>query len=588
MEVSSTSRRLSGVRESENDGQPQFINHRTPVDSPVVQKRALTASRISVKKDESTSIERQEEITAAKVEQLGARLVGGVRDENVSATKVNPFRRRQLGPWLRDRPDEFDVLIFWRMDRAVRSMRDLHLLIEWAREKRKEIVFCEGPGSEYRFDFSEAEDDGSQDMAVIFATVISWAAKLEARAISERVKSSHKWLREHGEWGGGVMPYGLMPERVDGQKRGWRLVHNPDTIEVLEEIIGRVIEGEKLLPICRDLNERGVLTPRDYWDKVKGRERDTRRRWSTNSLKLILRSRALLGEWIYDGELNVDSDGEPIDRCEPITDRTQWGDLQAALDALSMGEKQKYSEENPLLGAAFCPRCGLPYYLKQDKQKGRVYTSLSCSSRSGDQHETCHQPTVSLLYALEITTQITLMQIGHYEVMRRVYVPGDDQSEEKARLENRIRDLEEEYDTRSSMTKDRYRQRMSGLEAKLKKIGANPVREASFKWVGTGTTYEQAWSSMDAAGRLKLLSDLGIRVYIGRGEGPAADQALRDLGEIGVSHRMSVVLDESQTDKLIAGVQDGSRVPKGLRVWYLQTAEAPVHELVTHNRVNAP
>ncbi|WP_346768287.1 recombinase family protein [Streptomyces sp. R301] len=100
--------------------------------------------------DETTSPERQREADdqAAAAHNIsfgeGDQLREAV-DLDVSASKISPFDRPQLGQWLA-RPDDFDALVWWRFDRAIRSMADMHKLAEWAREHRKVLVFAEGIG----------------------------------------------------------------------------------------------------------------------------------------------------------------------------------------------------------------------------------------------------------------------------------------------------------------------------------------------------------------------------------------------------------------------------------------------------------
>lgn len=72
-------------------------------------------------------------------------MVGYDTDLDVSASKT-PFEHPELGTWLA-RPDEYDVLVFWRLDRAVRSMADMSNLAAWARRRSKRLVFAEGPGA---------------------------------------------------------------------------------------------------------------------------------------------------------------------------------------------------------------------------------------------------------------------------------------------------------------------------------------------------------------------------------------------------------------------------------------------------------
>lgn len=110
--------------------------------------RALAAIRLSANHDHTTSPGRQRDANEAAADALGLNIVGWAEDLNVSASKVGPFDRPQLGDWLR-RPHEFDAIVWWRLDRAVRSMADMAELARWAKQHRKRLIFAEGPAGEY-------------------------------------------------------------------------------------------------------------------------------------------------------------------------------------------------------------------------------------------------------------------------------------------------------------------------------------------------------------------------------------------------------------------------------------------------------
>lgn len=94
--------------------------------------RGVRCVRLSVLTDETTSLERQREADDIAAAALGIDFgeVEELReavDLDVSASKVGPFDRPQLGMWL-SLPHTFDALVFWRFDRAIRSMADMHEL----------------------------------------------------------------------------------------------------------------------------------------------------------------------------------------------------------------------------------------------------------------------------------------------------------------------------------------------------------------------------------------------------------------------------------------------------------------------------
>src|SRR5690242_2684356 len=94
--------------------------------------RALIAVRLTNRTEATTSPERQLRGCKSFCEQHGWNVVGVAMDLSVSATAVPPWRRPELSHWLDDRAPEFDLVVFWRLDRFVRRVGDLNRMIEWA------------------------------------------------------------------------------------------------------------------------------------------------------------------------------------------------------------------------------------------------------------------------------------------------------------------------------------------------------------------------------------------------------------------------------------------------------------------------
>lgn len=90
--------------------------------------RGVRAVRLSVLTDETTSPERQRDACEGAAAALGIDLDGREAvDLDVSASKTTPWDRPEFGAWLH-RPDEYDAIVWWRSDRAVRSQGDMHEL----------------------------------------------------------------------------------------------------------------------------------------------------------------------------------------------------------------------------------------------------------------------------------------------------------------------------------------------------------------------------------------------------------------------------------------------------------------------------
>lgn len=545
--------------------------------------RILAAIRLSVKTDETTSPERQDAAIKIKADQLGGKIVGVASDLNVSASKVQPFLRPQLGEWLNNRAEQFDTIIWWRMDRAIRSMTDFHRLVQWAIDNKKCLVFCEGPGSEQSFDFSKVDKSNSSSLLVVIATIIAWAAEVESQAISERVTSSHAYLRKNGEWGGGRFPYGLIPERIEGKIRGWQLVHCLETYTVVRRIVDCVLRGDALRKIAKELNEEGVLAPLDWWAKYRGKKTKGIT-WKVNTLKVILQSRALLGETLFDGKLVVDENGEPVARSKAMVSEDEFIKLRSKIaERLKPNNGRRYSQSNTLLGVAFCARCGSQYYHREriSKYTQNVSRVFECAS-SSSHGVRCKQPVISVLYAQETVSRLLLTLVGKQRVTRRQYVPGDDRSEELAFLRERERILRREfYEGLFSGTEDEYFTMLRDFKSRIEEIGPEPVTEARYEYIDTGKTYNQLWPELDWQQRLDLLIELGVRVYLGREEASHAEAAYSETAENADTHSRWLVLNEPDVDQLLEDVQDGKRVKKDFRVWFNQSHERPLHEVLT-------
>lgn len=69
--------------------------------------------------DPSTSPDRQRKLIEGDP---GLNVTGWAEDLGVSAAKVPPWDRRELGEWLR-RPEDWDTLAFWKLDQLENTRR---------------------------------------------------------------------------------------------------------------------------------------------------------------------------------------------------------------------------------------------------------------------------------------------------------------------------------------------------------------------------------------------------------------------------------------------------------------------------------
>jgi len=382
--------------------------------------RALINVRLTVQTESTTSPERQIEDCKSFCELRGWEIVGTARDLSVSATAVPPWKRPELSRWLDDRAPEFDVIVFWRLDRFVRRVSDLHQMIEWAeRHGNKGLASATEP-----FDLTSPTGKAT-------ATLIATFAQMEAQAAAERVASSRAHLLTSTRWGGSSPPFGYRTYAKDGARF---LEVNPRTADVAREAAQRVIDGEPINAICRDFEERGVPAPADTYQRNKTGKDFV---WYPRTLKGILTSPTLLG-WKTRSEdvpgkkykrrvLVHDQDGRPVRVAEGVLDQEVFDRLQDTLaDSASPISRRSATARTPLLNVIKCGGCGknLQLHTTRKRRKDgtyRVTEKIRCLSRVGSR--AC--PGYVFSPDEEILAPVLRMlveAIGDVPVTRRVYV----------------------------------------------------------------------------------------------------------------------------------------------------------------------
>ncbi|MFJ4961000.1 recombinase family protein [Streptomyces sp. NPDC088729] len=508
------------------------------------QLRGVSCLRLSVRTDETTSPERQEGANQGAAAVLGIDLADRrAVDLGVSASKTTPFQRPELGAWLR-RPDDFDALVFWRFDRAIRSMDDMHELAKWARDERKMIVFAEGPGGRLVLDFRNPLDPMSQLMVTLFA----FAAQMEAHSIQERVLGAQAAMRLMPlRWRGSRAPYGYLPAPLDGG--GWTLVQDPEAVKVIERIILDLMRGETVNSIAYALNEEGILSPADHWAQFKGREIEEFTRWNTTTITRILRSEMLIGWKLSNGSPVRDSEGVPIMATrEPILTRAEFDAVGALLDKRSINNPVRKDTNALLFGIVFCSSCkGRMYLNRQEGKPGQRPTYRCGASPRG---EVCTHPlNIRADWCDEYVTREFLRILGGLEITFTRTVPGyDPQPEIDATLAEYEEHQAQQGRQKSKAAATAWQKRADALDARLAELEAREKIEARTEEIRTGRTYDEKWIKADTVARRKMLTDAGARLDIM----PGTPGGWRTLDERRVSFEVLDPFHDGAADALAA------------------------------------
>ncbi|MFB6556186.1 recombinase family protein [Streptomyces sp. NPDC056405] len=487
--------------------------------------RGLSAVRLSVLTDETTSPERQRTANHEAAAALGIDL--GDReavDLGVSASKTTPFQRPELGAWLTERVHEFDALCFWRFDRAIRSMADMSGLVEWARTHRKMIVFAEGPGGRLVLDFRNGVDLITQLIIQVFA----FAAEFEAQSIRERVTGAQAAMRLMPlRWRGSRPPYGYMPAELEGG--GWTLTPDPEAVAVIERIIAALADGKTVSAIAEKLNTEDVPSPRDYWALKKGREtggktggakgesaqRD-RFRWTPAVVTRILRNPNLLGWKMHNGAPVRDDKGAPVLLTnEPILTREEFDAVGALLDARSIDNRERKDTDALLLRVIHCDSCGSRMYLnKQARQKHPTY---KCNAHGRGVR--CDAPaSVRGDWVDEYVEREFLRSVGGLRVTSSRVIPGyDPQPEIEATAAEYEAHMASEGTQTNPVTRKLWEKRRDALDARISELLGREATPERVVTEDTGRTYADTWEEADTTKRRAMLVDAGAHLSVKRG-----------------------------------------------------------------------
>jgi site-specific DNA recombinase len=475
--------------------------------------RALVGARVSViQGPQKVSHIAQQETGSKWVAERGHQIVGTIQDLGVSAS-VNPFDRPDLGPWLTDeKAGEWDLLVFSKLDRLFRSTRDCVKFAEWAEQHSKMLVFAEdGLTLNYRDDRDKSSIDGM--MSELFVYLGSFFAQLELNRFRTRALDGHRVLRQTDRWASGVPPLGFkVVDHPSGKGKG--LATDTDGRELLHAMAGKLLDGWSFIRVAAWLNESGARTNKD---RARGVPTSS---WTVTTVIDALTSPRTQGLKLHRRETVLDGDGQPIVMAPPTFDPDHWQQIQDAAALRKQNQRSPTGSVNPMLGVGVCGRCGrslAQHYSNNSKAGGMRY--YRCARK-------CTGVFVRADIGDELLEETFLEQFGDDTVTRRVFVPGEDHSNELEQIRATIDRLRRESDAGLVVSADDervYLERMRSLIDRRTHLEDLPTRSAGWVTEETGQAYREVWPDSAAASaessalKRQLLVDKGIRFVLTSG-----------------------------------------------------------------------
>jgi DNA invertase Pin-like site-specific DNA recombinase len=183
-------------------------------------------------------------------------------------------------------------IVAWKQDRLGRRVAEVAALLDRARQLGA-VVATVTDGL-----------DTTTASGRMAAQVIAAASELESANTSTRVRRAIQARADRGDANGGPRPYGY-------RREGGTLVVESAEAEVIRNCTSRVLAGERLGTVLRDLNDRGVTT-------------STGKPWTRRSLWNTMTSGRIAGLREHDGR-------EHPGTWEAIVDRETHDALRAVL-----------------------------------------------------------------------------------------------------------------------------------------------------------------------------------------------------------------------------------------------------------------
>jgi DNA invertase Pin-like site-specific DNA recombinase len=482
-----------------------------------MQTRVLGARRLSRVKDNSTSFDRQGAAIETVARSIGGEVVAWADDPDVSAAKVEPQHRPELGPWFK-RPEEFDAIAWWRLDRAVRSMRDMAWLAGWARDNKKRLIFAEGPGG------GRLELDMTSPMSELILMILAFAAQMEVQAIQERTQGASEYLRSVGRWKGGRVPFGRMPVPHPEEGEGWWLGRHEETASIVDEMVSLVLGSKSYHAVAGWLNKAHPgVTPANHRRLMATppKKTDPALKWNPGMVSSLLRQPSLRGWMMLDGEPVRDETGEPVKMGVPLVDDETWRRLQAEMDSRESPDRQPKSDAHPLLGVLFCGVCEGKLYqgwISPGPHTKVAKRQYRCAARAHGRE--CRKPTYVTADPVDAyVEEMFLDSFGRFELVEVITIPGVDHREEIKELEETIDTLAGQLASLRGAAADAVGRQIQGRSDKLERLKAHPIVPARTEEVRTGVTYGDAWRQAKSRGDVqecrRMLLDVGLRVSVG-------------------------------------------------------------------------
>lgn len=311
--------------------------------------RACIYIRVSTEEQaqEGFSLAAQEERCKQFIESQGWEFTGTYKDEGFSAKNLERPGVQEVLQAVREK--EFDVLVVYRLDRLVRSVLDLHYVLDLLDQHN--VMF---KSTTEVFDTTTATGR-------LFISIIGSLAQWERENLAERVKLGMEKRVMEGKRGGGIAPYGFRY----GKDREL-LPYEPEAAVVRRAF--ELYKTKGIRQIVTIFNEEGI----------KNRDGN---KWKVNNIYYMIQNPVYAGHLRWNYKEGTNKPNELIlaeNTHKPIISQEEFDEAQKTLKKRSIKRSRATTTEYPFSGVLICSRCGSGFTGRIHHYKNRTVIHYRC------------------------------------------------------------------------------------------------------------------------------------------------------------------------------------------------------------------
>ena len=335
-------------------------------------------------------------------------------------------------------------VVSWKLDRLSRNRRDWNRLAELV-DGGVKLACVQDPV------------DTTTTLGSVVVDLLASMARAESANTSTRVRSANLERAEAGK----PHPSG---QRAFGYTREWTIVRSEAA--VLRKAADRLLSGDSLHAVCRDLNDRGVTTTGGN-------------RWRGFTLSRTLRSPHVAGLRTHHGQVHPGT-------WTPILDRATWERLRAVLDRRGASHRGGGRLKHLLSGGVLvCGECGSTMTSRPREDKRLRYV---CRQETGG----CGHVGILGEETEELVRDVVLEALAGPGLAKALEARGDDRTAELVgqltEAEARLEQLAADYYGSGHLSRAEYTAAKKRADETIDTIrGQLPRRRASWP-VSTATS----------------------------------------------------------------------------------------------------